>query len=92
MFDTLLKYLIRVGMFTAVLAALYGVGAVVNALVPWTWLTNIFVIFRHLVALLNWFLDVNTLLALIGLSIGLQVSIRFYRLSVRVFNYFTPNH
>jgi len=91
MFETLLKYFIRFGLFTATLSALFILGAVVNSIVPWIWLTNFFVIMRRLLSVFNWILAIDQLIIILGLSLTLKVSISLYDLSRKVFGYFNPH-
>lgn len=91
MFDTILKYLIKFGLFTAVLAALYALGAAVNAFLPWSWLTYFFVIMRHLLAIFAWIIDINTMLIIIGLIYTFKISVKTYDVAVKVFSYFHPH-
>lgn len=90
MFETFSKILVKLGLFAAILTVLYTIGAAINALVPWQWLTSFFVIMRHFMAMFNWLIDIDTLLTIIGLGFTLKLAVWTYRLSMRVIAYFYP--
>lgn len=91
MFEVFTKVLVKLGLFTLILTVLYTLGAAMNALVPWGWLVSFFVILRQFLALLNWIIDIDTLVIIVGLSFTFQLSLWTYRLSVRVIQYFYPD-
>jgi hypothetical protein len=68
----ILKIPVLFGLLTAALSL--GIGAVINTYVPWEWLTSLFVIFRSLLNLFSFTLDLDTLSTIIGYSLKIIVS------------------
>jgi len=75
----LIKIAKSVGLIPLVILGLVGLGAAINAVVPWYWLTYFFVILRHNTELVSFFIDPAVLWPLVGISLGLEAAYWTYR-------------
>jgi len=69
-----IKVLKDIGLITVVVGLAVLLGYSVNAIVPWTRLTELFAAGRYLVSAMDWLVDTSTLFICVGLSIGLDVA------------------
>lgn len=64
----MINILKQLGLVAAIITILGVLGAAVNSLALWGWLTSFFVLIRHLFALIDWVWPIDTMIILIGLG------------------------
>jgi hypothetical protein len=63
-------------------------GTAINALIPWSWLTNFFIIVRHLMAGFDFILPINTILILIAASYSVELALWTMKGGIWIINWF----
>lgn len=83
-----IKILKNVGLIGLIIGGLSVLGNVINSIIPWGWLTNFFIIIRNLLALIDYFIDTNTLITLIGLRLSIEIAYWSYKAIIWVVSFF----
>jgi len=73
------KIIKNIGLLTLTVGFLGILGAVINAYVPWIWLTDFFVIIRHCLTMVDFFWDTTTTIALMSISLTIVGALWTYR-------------
>jgi len=75
MIQWLIKHLKDIGLITLVIGGLLTLTAVVNLLIPWTWLTYFFAFMRRTVLIFDFMSDTDTLWIVFGRSLQIVIAI-----------------
>lgn len=59
-------------LLSVITAVLYGLGAAVDNLLPWSWLTVFFALVRDLVMIFDFLWDTDTLFSIISISLMIE--------------------
>jgi len=78
----------QVGLISLTITAMGTVGVVLNNFIPWVWLTNFFIIMRHLLPLIDFMFDTTTLLTLLGIMLTVQIALWAWKGSNLVIDWF----
>lgn len=70
----LFKTVIRISLVGAVIAGLLIIGNVINDLAIWSWLTDFFALIRKAIFALDFIIDTETLLKLVGYSFLIMIA------------------
>jgi len=84
----MINILKNLGLVAGVVSILGILGEAINGLVPWTWLTNFFVIIRHLLALIDWLMPTDTMITLIGISFTILSALWGFKAVMWVIHWF----
>jgi len=84
----IIKILKQVGLLGLIIGALLILGTAINAIIPWSWLTNLFIIIRKTTIIFDFMWDMDTLFTLVAISLSIQVALWLYRATVVVVNFF----
>jgi len=87
----MINILKNIGIVGVMMAALSVLGLAINQLVPWSWLTNFFVIIRYFSILFDWIWDVPTMYVLLTIAFSLQITVWGFKASIAAVNYFKNN-
>ena len=77
--NQLISILKKIAIFPIILVALTTLGAAINAVVPWDYLTIFFGIIRRFVLVFDFTWDTITMLLLVGLAFSVEVSYWAFR-------------
>lgn len=78
----------NVAIVAVLISGLGTLGLTINAIVPWEWLTNFFVLIRYFANLFAWIWDVQTTFTLLASALSIQVAIWILKGSLTIINYF----
>lgn len=84
----IIKILTNIGLIGILLLALGVFGTQINDLIQWDWLINFFVIIRKLLMSIDFIIDTNTLIKLIGISLYLTVAYWILKATTFVIEWF----
>lgn len=70
----LFKTVIRISLVAAVIAGLLVIGNVIDDLAVWSWLTDFFALIRKAISALDFLVDTNTLIQLVGYSFLISIA------------------
>jgi len=74
MIAKIIQFLIKYGFVSLIITALITLGtAIVNNL-SWSFLTTFFILIQNLLNMLNWIIDVPSLILLIGITLSIEVA------------------
>jgi len=86
--DVIIKLLIRIGMLALAVTALSVFGSVINNFLPWSWLITFFALIRNLLYMMNWLVDIPTLLQIIGYVMLIEIAYWGYEGTMVVIKFF----
>lgn len=86
--NELVKILRVLGIITLGIAALSILGAAVNAIIPWQWITDFFSIIKHFANIADFMWDTTTLFILISLSLSILIAYWLFKGTMAVIRYF----
>lgn len=84
----IIKILTNIGLIGILLLALGVFGTQINNIIQWDWLINFFVIVRSLLKSIDFIIDTNTLITLIGISLYLTVAYWILKATTFVIEWF----
>jgi len=84
----IIQILIRIGFIALIIGALAIFGRVVNEFLSWSFLVTFFAVVRNLLNMLNWLIDIPTLVLLITITLSIEVAYWIYEASVVVTKFF----
>jgi len=88
MIKVLFNNLKAIASITLVIAALGSIGATVNSMVPWHWLTSMFVLIRKLLLMMDFMVDTETLIIIMGITISLEMAFWAFKGTMWVVKWF----
>lgn len=77
--NELIKIFKNIGILSLIIAGLGILGTTINRIIPWQWLTNFFIIIRNLLKSIDFIIDTNTLIVLIGSSLSITIAYWTYK-------------
>jgi len=87
----IIKFIKTNALIAAMIVALATLGVTINTLVPWEWLTALFVIIRRLLLMFDFIIDTSVLINLIGIALSLKIALWAYQGTIVVIDWF-KNH
>jgi len=84
----ILEHLKQIALFSLLLIIVGIVSFIVNNLIPWVWITNLFVILRSILGLIGFMIDLNTLFTLVSLTLTLEITLWAFKGGKLVINWF----
>lgn len=84
----MIKLLRDIALISIVIVILAALGNVIDEFLPWSALTNFFVILRHFSSIFNFMWDMDTTFVLVGYMLLIEVAVWAFRAGLTVVNYF----
>lgn len=89
--DAVVNFAIKYGLYFLIPLALGILGSAVSAVFPSSILTSVFVLFRHLLMIFDFGLDIPLILMLFGYSLKISIAYFVYKGYMAIYKLFTPN-
>ena len=84
----IIKLIIKITMLPIVLVGLGLLGAVINSLPVWSWLTYFFIIVRNTANMFSFMIDVNAALTVLGFLLIIAIARASFTATIWVIHYF----
>jgi len=84
----ILKIVVRISITGLIISGLLIIGNVIDNLVVWSWLTDVFSLIKKSLNSLNFIIDINTLITLVGYSLTIGVGYWSFRIIIWLSKYF----
>lgn len=81
----------QIALVSLVVLILTLLGAVIDAIIPWSWLTYFFTIIRNGVGIIDFMWDTDTMFTLIALSLSIVISVWAFKAGLLAISYFKHN-
>lgn len=88
--NQIIKTLKTLAIIGIIISGLTILGATINEIVPWIWLTNFFIIIKFLIRIFDFMIDTDTLITLIGLILTIDAAYWVFKGVMLIIHYFRP--